>query len=103
MFKKKKMEQINDVAVTRTDTGNAKTKAQDTHQEAPKQAEVPKISEINLEALKELSRAINEKYAYYLSGEEAMGMSEPLRDSLQVSLLLAIYDELRQIRALNEE
>lgn len=98
MFKKKNKEQV-DAPINSTENDVPPLPPHNV----VKHAETPKISDINLEALKMLSKEISEKYAYYLTGDEAVGLSEPLRDSLKISLLLAIYDELRQIRALNEE
>ena len=89
MFKKKKSEDVEAQTITTEETG-AKT------------SEMPKISEKAMKELKGLSEALNAKYAYYFTPDEASQTPGYIHSTLQIALLLAIYDELKQIRTLNE-
>lgn len=111
MFKKKKV--IEQVEADTSDSGNdaiLPPPPPKGHQDDARTQETRQISKINLEALQMLSEAINEKYAFYLTPEEASQLPAYVFESLKLSLALAQYDELRkiraeleQIRALNEE
>ena len=92
MFKKKKTEEVEAPTVETEETGENATKTQET----------PKISDKALDELKELSQALNEKYAYYMTSVEASGLPDYVLKTVEISILLGIYDELRQIRKANE-